>query len=874
MLFDRYPVLEDETILIHKMSESDAGDLHDLATDPEVYKTLPTFLFEQKYPDALEVIRRLDRECFEKKDSIIMGVYLKTDPQRLIGIAELYNYEEEKQKASIGYRLNSKYWGKGLGTRIAALLKGYLMDRGDIKTITAHVMKSNTASATVLSKNGFLAKSQDVLEDLDYREKLMTDKYLFKKTWMYDTVGKSENRLDAPDKVTGRAIYTADIRMDGVLEVSLVRSPVAHAVLKGIKAPAIPEGCYLFTARDLKQNFIPSIFSEQPVLAYDRIRYQGEAVAIVAAPTKQVADELASKVELDLEVLRTVDAIEDALDEGFPKLFENGNICSSFHSDKGDVDSAFKGCDLVLEGSFETPVQIHGFMEPEAAFCHIDDDGRLSLISSTQNAYADLYTVATATGRDPATITSRAATVGGAFGGKDGNTAQVYAAVVTHLTGQPARFVYSREENLRWGMKRHSSKTHAKVGFSKDGHIIAADCSMLLDGGAYALLGPSVLRLGLEHFTGAYSVPNVRLDGKLLYTNHAPASAMRGFGAPQAAFAFENLLNRAAAQLGISQLAIRKINAIHKGQKGPMGGENEHEIALSEALDKFSQSDFYREMTENPEKGCGYSIAVGMMSSGLGKHIPDTCHVTIDRNGDAYTVRTSLVDIGQGSQTVLAQIAAEALGVDIRCIDMQMGQTDNNADSGSTAASRSTFVCGNAILRAAAAIRKGADHAEESYSFPEASGEAIHTYFAFMVQGAKVRINPVSGAVEVLWMHSTTDTGQVINPTVFYGQVFGGVAMSLGMTLSEQIRYRDGISAENSLANYIMPTAMDVPRLTGDYKVKLEPTGPFGAKGMAELPTVAVAPAISSAVCSLVPGLELNRLPIDRMEILKARSNG
>ena len=160
MLFDRYPVLEDETILIHKMSESDAGDLHALATDPEVYKTLPTFLFEQKYPDALEVIRRLDRECFEKKDSIIMGVYLKTDPQRLIGIAELYNYEEEKQKASIGYRLNSKYWGKGLGTRIAALLTGYLMDRGDIKTITAHVMKSKQPLPLSFPKTDFWPNSR------------------------------------------------------------------------------------------------------------------------------------------------------------------------------------------------------------------------------------------------------------------------------------------------------------------------------------------------------------------------------------------------------------------------------------------------------------------------------------------------------------------------------------------------------------------------------------------------------------------------------------------------------------------------------------------------------------------------------------------
>ena len=660
--------------------------------------------------------------------------------------------------------------------------------------------------------------------------------------------------------------------MDGMLEISLVRSPVAHAVLRNITCPLMPEGCYLFTAKDLDKNYIPSIFSEQPVLAFDHIRYQGEAVAVVAAPSRELADRLASQVKPDLEVLKTVDSIEDALDENSPKLFDKGNICSAFHSEKGDVEEAFKTCALVLEGSFSSPVQIHGFMEPEAALCYIDDKGRLAIVSSTQNAYSDLYTAAVATGRDPETITSRAATVGGGFGGKDGNTAQVYAALVTHLTGKPSRFVYTREENIRWGMKRHASESHAKVGFSEDGHIIAADCSMLLDGGAYALLGPSVLGLGMEHFTGAYSIPNVRLDGKLLYTNHAPASAMRGFGAPQAALAFESIVNRAAARLGIDPLEIRRINAIHRGQAGPMGGENEHEIALEEALDRFAESDFYREMKNNPMSGCGYGLAVGMMSSGLGKHVPDTCHVVIDKCDEHYTVRTSLVDIGQGSQTVLAQIAAQALGVDISSIDMQMGNTEGNEDSGSTAASRSTFVCGNAILDAARQIKEGKTHANGICVFPEAQGNAIHTYFSFLVQGAKVRVDPDTGAVDVLWMHSTVDTGRVINPALLKGQVFGGVTMSLGMTLSEQIRYSDGIAMENSLANYILPTAMDAGRLTCEYVEKDEETGPFGAKGMAELPTVAVAPAVTSAVCSLVPGLEINRIPIDRMEILKARS--
>ena len=691
---------------------------------------------------------------------------------------------------------------------------------------------------------------------------------------MQNLTGTSVFRSDAPDKVRGKAVYTADLMMEGTLHVSLARSKAAHAVLKGVKIPALPGGCFVFTAKDLHENYIPSIFSEQPVLASDRIRYQGEAFAIAAAPTKELADSIAASIEPELEILDTVDSIADALDPSKPSLFEKGNICTTFHSDKGDVEKGFAESSLVLEGEFETPVQIHGFLEPEAAVSYIDENGKLVLVSSTQNAFGDLYTASVATGRPQSEIISRAATVGGAFGGKDGNTAQVYAAVVTHLTGKPARYVYSREENIRYGMKRHKSITHAKVGFSKDGKILAAQCSMLLDTGAYALLGPSVLRLGLEHFTGAYSIPNVSLDGKLLYTDHAPASAMRGFGAPQAAMAFENLLNRASAKLGIDPVEIRKINAIHKGQAGPMGGVNEHEIGLEEALDRFRQSAFYTEMTQHPEKDCGYGMAVGMMSSGLGKHIPDTCYVTIEKNKEGYTVRTSLIDIGQGSRTVLSQIAAQALDVPFGAIDMQMGCTTGNADSGSTAASRSTFICGNAILEAAKKIRSGAEHAESSFAFPEASGEAIHTYFAFIVQGAKVKVDPATGKTDVLWIHCTTETGKVINPALLDGQVFGGVSMSLGMTLSEEIRYKNGKSLENGLGNYILPTALDVPKLTNEFVEKPEASGPYGAKGMAELPTVAVAPAITTAVCSLYEDLEINKVPIDRTQVLKSRRRG
>lgn len=695
-----------------------------------------------------------------------------------------------------------------------------------------------------------------------------SEKRVFMENTQY--VGKSVERLDLMSKVSGRALYTADYKFENLLEVSLVRSKVAHGILEATEVPDLPDGCFCFTSKDIVENVIPSIFNEQPVLVSDHIRYFGEPVAIVAAPSKELADKIASDVKVSVKKLPVVDDLKKALEKNSPKLFEKGNLCTEFHTVKGDVEQGFRDSFLIVEDSFETQTQLHGFIETESAVSYIDDKGRLAIISSTQNPYLDLKSASLATGRSTDKITSRAATVGGAFGGKDLTTAQVFAAVVTHCTGLPARYVYTREENIRYGFRRHKSESHAKIGFTKDGKILAAECYMDLDTGAYALYGPSVMGLGMEHFTGCYNIDNVKLDGHLVYTNRTPASAMRGFGAPQAAMAFENLINRAAKQLGISQLQIRKLNAIHTGQKGPMGGEFEHSIALEEALNKFEKSKYYKEMTENPENGCGYSLAVGMMSSGLGKHVPDNCYLDIKKSKDKYEVYLSLVDLGQGSQTVLSQIAADALGVPMSDVKVFMADSSTSADSSSTAASRSTYLAGNAIVRAAEEIKKGNSEAHVVYAFPEASGEAVHTHFAFIVQGAKVKVNSSTGKVDVLWIHNTVDTGNVINPILLDGQVFGGVAMSVGMALSEEVRYKDAVPKERSLAQYILPTSLDVPRLTNEFVINEEPTGPFGAKGMAELPTVAVAPAIVSAVESLYPNIKINRLPIDRQTILNA----
>ena len=689
---------------------------------------------------------------------------------------------------------------------------------------------------------------------------------------MSKLVGTSAIRLDVPDKATGKALYTADYFAPDMLHVVLVRSLLAHGNLLGVQIPPLREGTYCYTAADIPVNVLPSIMNDQPVLAAEKVRYMGEPVAIVAASTLEEAKSIAAQVKVDLEPLETVEDMQAALEPSSPCVFETGNLCSEFHSEKGNIAEDFPQCAFVLEETFEMPVQAHGFLEPEAAFTYRDETGRLCLISSTQNAFADRDMIAGVLQIPKEQIASKAATVGGGFGGKDGNTAQIFAAVVTHYTGRPAKCVFSREENIRYGMKRHNAIVYVKMGFSDRGEALAFQGKMWMDTGAYAILGPAVLGLGTEHMTGPYHIPSVKLDGWLAYTNHAPASAMRGFGAPQSAMAVEHLMNLAAERLGLDPLEIRLRNAIHRGQSGPMGALMEHSVAFEEALRLFGKSDFYQEMKHHPQPNVGYGIAAGMMSSGMGKHVPDTSIAQIEKKAeDHYIVRVGLVDIGQGSETILAMIAADALGVPLSAIEMRMGNTEETTDSGSTAASRTTYGCGNAIVEAAKKIRQGENYAEGVCVFPEIPGEdGVHSMFAFIVQGAKLKVDPVTGAVHLLDVYNVTEAGNIINPVMMAGQIYGGIAMSTGYALSEQIRYRDGRSLETSFANYVMPTALDAPHMANENVPAYEETGPYGAKGVAEASTVALAPAITAALKQLCPSLQANSLPLDREKILEA----
>lgn len=697
---------------------------------------------------------------------------------------------------------------------------------------------------------------------------------------MRQYVGEKRGRLEGMDKATGRALYAGDYRMENMLELALVRSEISHGSVRTLDVSALPEDVLVFTGKDFAENVVADIFCDTPVLAYDRIRFRGEPIAIIAADTREKAKEAAKLVKVEYECLPIVRNTEDAKDPAMPVLHGDSNLLADFFHEKGDVEKAFEESYLIVEDDFETPAQDHGYMEPDACFAYVEDD-RLMVYTSSQNVFADRLMICRALGLAPEQVRVRAAFVGGGFGGKDGHTCQIYPSLVSWLTKRPAKVVFDREEVLACTYKRHGIKTHVKMGFSKEGKILAFDGSAILDTGAYAGYGASVHGLFTEHFPGPYEIPNVRLKTETYYTNKPIAHAMRGFGAPQGAFATESIISRAVAQLGLDPIGMRLDNALVQGSVGALGQPMDHCVGLREALKLVQESDLWKERESNTDPYVGYGVAGGFLSCGLGQKIPDNAKVSVrEREDGGFDIGCGLVDIGQGSTTALAAMAADLLETDIENIHMIMADTDKTEDCGCTAASRSVFIAGNALIAAVKQYKKmkeaglSSDIAMGEAAFPESSKDLgrigfPHAMYTFVAQAVKLRVDPITGSVSLLDIAAATECGKVINPLGLAGQIQGGIGMSIGFCLGEDCTWKDGQLIHKNFATYLMPTALDVPNIASYHVDAYEASGPMGVKGAAEVSTVSIAPAINEAVRQ-ASGAILTKLPLSPEEILKA----
>lgn len=745
-------------------------------------------------------------------------------------------------------------------------------------------------------------------------------------------IGQSVPRLDAPQKVTGQAIYTDDIKLPGMLYCKILTSPLPHARIKRIdvsKAKALPGVKDVITGEDTPKikygnwRLVPESQDELP-LAVDKVRFVGDEVAAVAALDPEIAEKAIGLIEVEYEELPALYTVEDSIAEGAPLIHEEskGNVSLVRKINYGDVDGAFASAHYVREDTFRVHAVQHAYMEPCASIAAPDEGGRVTLWTSTQTPYIVQCLLASTLGIPENHVRVMKVAVGGGFGGKmELRPWEFCCAFMALRTGRPVKFLWSRKEDLSFGRRRHGMTLYSKIAFAKDGKLLAKDFQVLLDGGAYNAMGPTATFLCGTFGNMAYRLPAYRYFGRHVYTNKPPASAMRGFGAPQAYFAMESQFSMAAEEMGFDPIDLRIINAMEEGDVIP-------EVAtvstcgFKESLEKVRQLSGWDQKRKNKKPGHGLGVsAYSFISGGVfnwfnTKYNFSAAEVRVYEDGTAHLFSMAC-DIGQGPDTVLRQILAADLGISIdkvRLTAMDTAQTPK-ADLGSWG-SRVTLMNGNAILEATKKIkemlipvlftefdlnqiqdlafeddhifvksnpkkrmsfaqavykalrgRRGEPLVAQGYYTPRNKG-LVSPAFSFGAQVAEVTVDQDTGLVKVDKIYTAHDCGVPINKKAVEGQLEGAIQMGLGYALSEQFVMKDGRTLNNTFLDYKVPTALDMPPSESVEVETYEPEGPFGAKEAGEGLAIPTAAAIAHAVYEAT-GYRCMDLPITPEKVLR-----
>ncbi len=735
-------------------------------------------------------------------------------------------------------------------------------------------------------------------------------------------VGRRMPRLDAWDKVTGEATFAADLYFDNTLYAKVLRSEYPHARILRVdtgRARALRGVAAVLTADDVpgvKNHGLAR--TDWPVLAYDKVRYLGDAIAVVAAESEEIAEEAVKLIDVTYEPFPIVSSAEQALAPHAPLVHEEGNILEHIQLARGDVEEGFAESDVIVENEYRTPRGDHVFMEPEAAVGLIDD-GRVVVYVGSQIPFSDREQIADSLDLPLDQVRVIQTKVGGAFGGKEDIAGQIHVALLAKATGRPVKLVYTREESLLVHPKRHECVIKLRTGAKKNGRLTAAEALILGDSGAYASLGPYVMTRTATHSLGPYEVPNVKVDCYAMYTNNPPAGAYRGFGVPQAHFAAETQMDILAEKLGISPLDLRRKNALRIGAVTTTGQELRESVGLLETIERVAQAMEAQEGFASPTAGkCrGWGVACAYKNVGLGGGVPDSAGVEVELFEDGHAqVRAGAAEVGQGIVLVLAEIVAEELGVQYDKIDVLVGDTDLTPDGGATTASRQSYISGNAARLAVRSLRgtlacvvaEELDAAPDRLAFREgqiegpdgkgmsledairlarAEGRSLvasevytppktvplgeegdmHFAYGYATQATEVEVDITSGQVKVLRVIAAHDVGRALNPQAVEGQLEGGVLMGLGFALMEDFTMEEGRPQKATLTKYKIPTVKEMPEIIPILVEHFTEEGPYGAKGVGEVTSIPTAPAITNAIYNAI-GVRLFSLPATPERIL------
>ena len=745
-------------------------------------------------------------------------------------------------------------------------------------------------------------------------------------------VGKSNPRPDAVEKTTGEAIYTDDLSFEGMLHARVKRAMVPSAIVRKIdveKARALPGVWAVLTAADIpgETNHGLVIFDWPALVGVGaRVRTVGDALAIVAADTREIATAALDLIEVEMDLLPVVsDPVQARLPDA-PQIHENGNLLKHIKVRKGDVEEGFAQADIILEHTFHTPAHDHAFIEPECSIAvPRPDDGRMEIYVGSQIPYSDRSQVARALGWPEERIHVIGMLVGGGFGGKEDIAGQIHAAMLAQRTGRAVKLLFDRQESLIVHPKRHATQIRVKMGAKEDGQLVAVESELYGDTGAYASLGEKVMTRATTHSSGPYEAGHIKADCYAMYTNNPPAGAFRGFGVLQSAFAVESCMDMLAERLHIDPVALRRKNALRVGSVTNTGQTLRSSVGLLECIEKvdgemrrLSGGEPFRarrvEGAEHLVRSWGFAVAY--KNTGLGGGAPDKAGAEVELYPDGtFQVRSASAELGQGLPTVLRLIAAEELNQHPEAVKVLLMDTDLTPDGGPTTASRQTYVTGNAVKHAAAALGQLiTSHLSEQYdvspeqvrfieglaqvgektipmaqvaemmiadgrkplsSFtywapatkPLGQGGDMHFAFSFAAQAAEVEVDTRTGAVRVLNVLTANDVGYAINPLGLQGQIEGGVVMGIGHALTENFGMDHGKVLSDRFARYRIPPITLTPVITSFVVEHPTEDGPFGAKGVGEIVIIPTVPAITNAIYNAT-GVRVDRLPVDQEKIL------
>lgn len=731
------------------------------------------------------------------------------------------------------------------------------------------------------------------------------------------SVGQSVRRIDARGKVTGEAPYPGDFDMPGQLWMKIRFSDRAHARITAVDTRAA-ESCpgvqRVFTARDVPVNEYGLVTKDQPVLCgpgstipgADIVRCYADAVALVVADTEAAAAAAARLIDITYEDLPAVFDAEAAMQPGAPQLHADrpANVICHFRTRLGDMDVGWAQAEVVVEGTYSTGWQEHVFLQPEAGLGYVDDAGRVTVVVAGQWLHEDQEQISHALGLDPEAVRVIYPAIGGAFGGREDMSVQIVLALAAYHLRRPVKIIWSREESILYHHKRHPVKIYARWGATKAGRVVAIEATVIGDAGAYNYTTAKVMANANLMVTGPYEVPNVRIDTYGVATNNIPCGAFRGFGGPQGLFAAENQMNKLADALGLDPLEMRLLNTIREGSVISVGTPLPAGVSMPEVFAACGRESFWaqngggqwqRQPAEQPANLAlrrGVGLAGGFKNVGYSFGFPENSWAIVELYGSAEieeaVVKVAGAEVGQGAHTVFRQMAAEAAGVPLERVRLVTHDTADTLSSGSASASRLTFMTGNAVIGAAqeALARWRAEErpAKATYQYrPPATtmydpltGKSEPNFsYGYVAQAAEVEVDIETGHVFVRRVVSANDVGRAINPELVRGQIEGAVVQAQGYAVMENLVSSEGQIRNPYLSTYLIPTVLDVPLEVKSVVLEYpDPIGPWGARGMAEMPFLVLAPAIIAAVHDAT-GVWIDSIPLTPDRVVAAlRAHG